>query len=340
MIRLARVSRAKFQEEVAESIGIKQPTYSKIEKGYVHVSPAQLDALVRTLEYPSSFFQQTDRIWGIASPHHRKRQSLTAQELQVLEARLNVIRLNLRRLLESVTVRPHFQFPSISPDDLAGPVAVAQEIRRLWQVPTGPIANVVRMIEDAGGLVMEIPFGTDRCDALSVWGPGEPPVVLLNGGYPSDRKRHTLAHELGHLVMHARDISSEPEEEADEFAAELLMPAVEIRSELRGLRLTQLPDLKRRWGVSMRSLVYRAQKLGEITRDQGRYLYLRLNKEYGTKREPIDVPAERPVLIKDLIQAHFNDLGYSIGEVAALVGLQEPEFRHRYVESARRLHVV
>jgi IrrE N-terminal-like domain len=130
----------------------------------------------------------------------------------------------------------------------------------LWSVPFGPILNLTELLEDAGIVIVERPM-EDEIDAVSVWGPEECPVVLLNERYPADRKRQTLAHELGHLVMHFGDVTEHPEDEAHEFAREFLMPSREILPELVGLKFAALPDLKRRWRCSMRNIVYAGVRL-------------------------------------------------------------------------------
>ena len=67
---------------------------------------------------------------------------------------------------------------------------------------------------------------------MSILADSKFPVVFSNKRSLGDRQRFTLAYELGHLVMHlqtnpsfTRDISHE----ANEFAAEFLMPEKDIR---------------------------------------------------------------------------------------------------------------
>ncbi len=63
--------------------------------------------------------------------------------------------------------------------------------------------------------------------------------------------RFSLAHELGHLVMHYYFIPSEAtsvEDEANEFASEFLMHEREIRPQLKRLTLPILATLKQQWG--------------------------------------------------------------------------------------------
>ncbi len=86
-----------------------------------------------------------------------------------------------------------------------------------------------------------IPIGGVDGLSLNLKTPGKRPTVVVNAESPPRRRRFTLAHELGHILipwhmgsfvdsldLHQTDDSEEYwafEEEANEFAAELLMPA-------------------------------------------------------------------------------------------------------------------
>ncbi len=265
---------------------------------------------------------------------------MSQRQLEHLEAHLNVLRLNIRHLAASITIEPAFDFPRLDLDEVGSPAEAARQVRRLCRVPSGPIVNLVRMIEDLGILIIEQPFDSDRIDALSIWGPGEHPVILCNSTFPPDRKRHTLAHEMAHLILHASDVTADPEREADEFAAELLMPEATIRPELRNLRLPDLPDIKRRWKVSMRSIVTHARNMGAISKDQARYMYMRLNQQYGAKREPVELPVEPPTLLSEMLQGHISELGYSVTDLAAVVRLFDDDFEDWYGLRSRHLHAL
>lgn len=339
MIRVARLSEGWTQGQVADVLGIRQPTYSKIENGLVALGDDHLAKLCESLGFPESFFRQPDRIWGTASPHHRRRKSVTPSRLLEIEARLNVVRLQVRRLGASVELTPHFDVPKIDLDVVGSGDEAARAVRRHWRMPLGSVASVTRVLEDAGIIILETPLA-ERLDAISVWGPGESPVVLLNETFPTDRKRQTLAHELGHLVLHTADETDDPEREADQFAREFLMPANEIRAELKGLHLRDLPDLKRRWKCSMRNIVYHARELGLLTNDQARYMFMRLNQNYGAKTEPIELPPEPPTLLRELLDRHLSDLGYTVEELATAVNASSDSFREMHRLNDRHLRAV
>ena len=60
---------------------------------------------------------------------------------------------------------------------------------------------------------------------------------------------------------------------------------------------------------------------------------------YRTK-EPVSFPAEKSTLISDVIDAHINELGYSIADMATLLALTEEEFTEKYLEPKSKLRIV
>src|SRR5690606_10379613 len=118
--------------------------------------------------------------------------------------------------------------------------------------------------------------GTRHMDATSIWFANSPPMIFYNSALATDRLRFTLAHELGHLVMH--DVPSETqEEEADLFASEFLMPENDIRPQFRRkLSLKVFASMKPYWKVSMAALVYKSHQLGELSDSQYRYYNIEL----------------------------------------------------------------
>jgi Zn-dependent peptidase ImmA (M78 family) len=152
---------------------------------------------------------------------------------------------------------------------------------------------LVRALESTGTVVAAVELGGPRVDALSDWVPGRRPVLLINKRAPGDRQRFTLAHEVGHAVMH--DAPGElAESEADRFAAELLLPAADIQADLVRPTLERLLALKAHWRVSAAALLRRAHTL-DLIND---HTYRRLNTEMSAagwrSTEPFPFSVERP----------------------------------------------
>ena len=71
-------------------------------------------------------------------------------------------------------------------------------------------------------------------------------VRAMHRHHNGARFRYSLTHELGHMVMH-RFPNTEMESQADRFAAEFLMPAADIKSQLYGATLSKFAALAPYW---------------------------------------------------------------------------------------------
>ena len=154
---------------------------------------------------------------------------------------------------------------------------IARQVREMWLLPNGPIPNMVDLLESNGGIVIPCDFGTDLIDAISQRVDGLPVLFFVNVNAPADRLRHTLAHELAHMLLHTIAVKSdeEMEDEADAFAGAFLLPAAEIRPQLRRFDLRQLANLKLYWKVSMAALAVRADRLKLITPYQSKMFWIK-----------------------------------------------------------------
>lgn len=105
-------------------------------------------------------------------------------------------------------------------------------------------------------------------------------VIGINRDHSEARQRFTLAHEIGHFVLHpasmvvdralyrnssSSEAISAEEIEANGFAAELLMPADDVREQVSGIPAIDEPQiraLRDRYGVSEFAVTVRLTSLG------------------------------------------------------------------------------
>ena len=341
MLILARESRGMTQKALATKAEITQAQISKYESGVLEVPDERLDRIARALRYPVEFFFRSDQRYGHGSPclYHRKRQSLPLGKQREIQATLNVRRLEVVSLLRGVEVESEVGFVRMDIEDYKSPEQIAQLVRKGWRLPLGPIQNLVRSIEYAGGIVLSGSFGTRKLDAISLRAPGQPPLFFVNNDLPGDRLRWTLAHEVGHVTMHTLP-SPEQEREADLFAAELLMPEKEIKRDLYGLTFQKLGPLKYHWKVAMSSLIRRAQDLKQITPRQYKRFMTQMSTLGIRTNEPYPLAPEEPSVIGEVVNYHLQKYGYSVAELSKMVGLHEDEFRSLYLRDKPRLRLV
>jgi len=337
MLVVGRESRGLSQKELATKLNISAAQLSRIEVGLRSVKDNELKQnICDVLKYPIEFFSQSQPVYGIGVSElfHRKRHNISDRLLNKIYAQIYLRSTELGKLLRSVD----FGDINIRPVDINDFDDDASEVARLtrvsWKLPHGAIRNLVSDIENAGGIVIPFDFETRNIDAISHWQRGLPPLFFINMFSPTDRLRFTLCHELGHIVMH-RTAEPNSERQADEFAAEFLMPAKEIKTELSDLTLQKLAFLKQYWKVSMASLIKRATDLQQITPRHARTLWMQMGRLGYRTREPIetDIPAEKPILLRNIIESYTHDMNYSIPELGKLLCLTDAETYNLYIDN-------
>ena len=337
MVVLARESRGISQKDVAENLGTSPTFICKIETDNRTLSEETLGKMSKLLKYPDDFFYQEGEAYIPMSLNYRKRDHVSAKVLIPLEAHINIYRLHIENISEKLKLK-EANVPVLDLKKYESTEQVAKQLRKFWKMPKGPVENLTELLEENGIIVISFDFGTERVDSRTILAKGKLPIICVNKLHLADRQRFSLAYELGHLVMHTntmpsfdRDISHE----ANMFAAGLLLPESEIKKDFeKDITVPLLGELKRKWKVSMQSLLFRAADLGFLTDNQKRYLLQQFNQMQIRRREPpeLDFPQEKPKLMRDLITKYKNAHKFSVKEMAASLHLETEDFMSRYGE--------
>lgn len=343
MLILARESRGMTQTALAEESGISQGYISKAENGLIEPAYDKLQVLAATLGYDPAIFEQPETIQGVDALFHRKLKTVQVGKLRHAQAEINVRRIQIRRLCKGITVDAPNTFPRIDPEEAGGPAEVARLVRRAWKMPLGPVANLVGLLEAAGGIVVPMELPTGKVSAAAVWArEDERPMFFINRFHNAERHRFSLAHELAHMVMHTIP-EPELEVQADAFASEFLMPAKESKPQLAAhrLNLARLIDIKQHWKVAISMVAKRAVDLEAITERQGRSLFQMLNSRGMLKKEPFPMPPEQPAMLATILDTHVRSHGYTLSELSKLAMVSEQEFARGFpVAPVRGLRAV
>jgi Zn-dependent peptidase ImmA (M78 family)/transcriptional regulator with XRE-family HTH domain len=338
MLVLAREYRGLTQSELARVAGVTQGYISKYEHRQLEPSQENVEKLAAALNVPVPFLYRTDQVFGFASTclHHRKQSSLPIRQLRQVHAMVNVIRLGLNPLVRGVEIATVPKFYRMDIEEYGTDAArIASLVRTQWQLPLGPIPNMVTTLEAAGGFVFRCAFGNRRIDAVSQWPSGTQPLFFINADSPWDRARFTLAHELGHIVMHTLP-TVDMEREANDFAQEFLMPAREIASDLDGFNLVRATELKGHWKVSIQALTMRARSLGKLSPDQTSRIFMQLSKLGYRTVEPWPLPPEIPTLVQRVVDVQRTENHNGMDDLAEIANV--PDFwSHFMPERALRI---
>lgn len=343
MLILAREVRGLSQAELANHLGITQGTFSKIENG-MSDGTDYLNRISKALDFPSDFFMQKGGSFKSNGHFYRKKVKVSRKDVLQAEALMSILKLNIEKLLKSVEI-PNENLPKWNVEDQGPPTKYAQFLREYWKMPRGRVENLTKIIEDNGILVIHVNFPSSDMDGLSTHTRDNQPVIFLNRNLPGDRLRFTLAHELGHIGMHFGnliDISRDIESEAMDFASEFLVPRSEFLPQVSRINIEKLAALKKYWKVSMAALLVHAKKLAVISDSVYRSLWTQFGILNIKKNEPKElmVPVEKPTLIREIIDAFLNDLGYSSEELSNLLFLNLSDFEDLYLEQKVRLKII
>jgi Zn-dependent peptidase ImmA (M78 family)/transcriptional regulator with XRE-family HTH domain len=333
MIVLARDLLGVSQLQLAKAIHVNQATISRYEAGTTEVPDAHINAIAAFLQRPPSFFRWEEKLYSASCLYHRKNRRLSRSELRVIHAKVNLLRIQAFRLLKQAKIRSSYSFHRLDAGKHGGAEGCAKKLRQLWQLPHGPVRHLVRSIEAAGGMVFRCPFGITRVDGISQWpldDPEKPPIFFVHEEIPGDRERLTLAHEVGHIVMHHAPTENDPEDEANAFAAEFLMPADQIAPDLVNMTLPKAAALKSFWKVSMQAIIVHAFRLQKISQKQYTDLFAQLSVRGYKKCEPSPTPPEEPEMFRELLEFHRKTLNRGVLELSDYLGEMEESFRERY----------
>ena len=175
--------------------------------------------------------------------------------------------------LENLTGKQdEYKFDAIKTND---PCEAAHEVRKIFGVSEDePIQDIVSGIEKSGIKVYLHPFNFQRTFGLSVNKEDGGPAIVVNTdeSITLERRIFTVAHELGHLILHSNSFNGLVEEEnkkeeaeADAFASELLVPQKAFEEKLKEYKgfpwYEAVLQIKKYFFVSYKTILYRLKNM-------------------------------------------------------------------------------
>ena len=280
------------QTELGELLGISTQLVSAIESGR---RSATCD--IAKLGYSPSRFETAD----MTEPLHRQRATTLVTSTRRAKELLRLAGEAFSGLQQDIPPTYKNRLKRLSParsDTEVAECANRVRVAVLDQEEYGPIRNLTAAVERAGICLIPI-VGLQGIDGISSWVERQP-VIGLNIDVPGDRFRLSLAHEIGHLVLHS-DKTRTSEGEAYRFASALLMHDDEFAAAMPERPvLSDFISLKSSWGISVAALVYRAHQHGHLNDRAFRSIQIQMSK--WRKSEPAEFPPVYGQLLPDLVE--------------------------------------
>jgi Zn-dependent peptidase ImmA (M78 family)/DNA-binding XRE family transcriptional regulator len=268
----ARRRRGMTKTRLATAVGVERRSITAYEAGEFRPDPDRLRGIARRLNFPEQFFRAGDLDAPTADTVSFRSMSKRTAAQRDKALACAVIAFLLNDWLETRFALSAPALPALRRD--ATPESAARAARRAWRLGDLPIANMVQLLEAKGVRVYSLPADSAKVDTFSLWRQGRP-FVFLNPLKSTENLRFDAAHELGHLFLHRSVVprGRQAQQDADDFASALLMPAAGLRAQARQIAtIDQLALLKSNWGVSLAALAHRLHKLGLVSDWQHRKL--------------------------------------------------------------------
>lgn len=270
--------------DMAGLLGITKQAVSKYEMGRMLPSTQILDKIVEVFSLPNGYLTKEPIVPQYTTEvFYRKTKRTTQRELEM-------VRISQRWRYEmilgctNISEMLHSEVPYFLSDCTAA--EAAKEVRKQWGLDDRPIEDMSALLEKHHFYIFSSQMADSKIDGYSQMTDGYGIIVLNAARGSLERKNFSLAHELGHLLLHTKEYSTENmEEEADIFAGSLLMPEAAFKREILRVDVEQLIRLGERWRVSPHAVLKRCCELGVLSEKKKEerdahleYLYQRLNK--------------------------------------------------------------
>lgn len=320
-IKQARTTRGYSMVELAELIGVTKQAISQYEMGKNEPSKQVLNSISNFLKYPISFFYKSMPINEAASSviFFRSKKTTKIKSYNAAKEKMCIfeeIHKYINQFVDFPDANlPKIEYPDYGVDLLDNDIIenYAITLREFWNLGSGPIDNLMNVVQKNGIMISKMQLGLNKIDAFSVW--RNTPYIFLSSDKDTNvRIRFDIAHELGHLILHTDYIGDEEiskdiiwskiEDEANRFSGAFLLPKETFSKDIYSTSIDHFIQLKSKWKVSISCMINRCDTLGLLSPNQIKYLKDQMTARVYWRTEPLDniMPIEKPFAHKQAIK--------------------------------------
>jgi Zn-dependent peptidase ImmA (M78 family)/transcriptional regulator with XRE-family HTH domain len=306
-IREARESRGLTAEDFAELLDVSRQAVAQFETGQASPSGEVMAKIIGITAQPPLFFVTPRERAQTGAPFWRSLKRMEQHHRRRIARRLEWAR-DIASYVDRFIELPGVNLPKIEFDvEFATNEEIeliAEALRDHWKLGRVRIRNLASVLEENGIILVHETVECPDMDAVSCWQGGRPFILSSAEVSSGPRSTYNLAHELGHIVLHAGvEVSAENlsqiEKQANRFAGAFLLPRETFSQEVLGTSVSYFKSLKKRWGVAIAAMAYRCKDLKIFNENQFSYLMRQMNAQRIRKVEPLDdaFPIEKPSLL-------------------------------------------
>lgn len=308
----ARKMKGLSQRDLSNAVSgqISPTAIAKYEKGLMMPSSATLLQLAKALGMKIDYFFRPFTVpIDINKFEFRKHSGLKGKKEEAVK---HLICSEIEKYIEIETILGMNEVFSIDyKDRLVQNEQDVQELairfRQDMKLGMDGINSAVELLESIGVKIIEIDYERQFSGTCNT--AGTVPVIIINKNMTPERKRLTIFHELGHLLLSFAD-DADAEKLCTVFANEVLIPSEVFKTMIgesrHDISLVELQAIQKDFGISVDALMAKAATLNIISGK--RYTTYHKKKNIFPKlKEEI----EKSLYHKEYITNRFERLVYS-----------------------------
>lgn len=286
-IKNARKLNGLSLQNVADDLQVSKQMISKYETGISIPNSEKLIQLSKLFGLKIDYFFSSFKV-ELNEVNFRKKSTFSAKKQDALKEKIRIGLENYLYLEDCLSINYSFVNPlkELEILDESDLIKAVQKLKYDWQIGFDPVHNLMQLLEDNKIKIIELSDVEDKFDGLATFVDNKYPVIVLNKDFPVERKRFSLLHELGHILLNISDKCSMKEEDVcHKFASEFLLPRNIVIEEFGGKRAhitqSELIIIQEKYGISIKAIVYKLKDAGILNENQHASFYkkIRFNRE-------------------------------------------------------------
>lgn len=337
----ARLMNGFSLQNLADALGgtLSRQALHRYEKGEVIPDAEKINMLSKALHISPDYFFTTTKI-EFSDIKYSKLSRMPQKEVAIINETTKAYLSRYLELEEIIGLSHSFDNPLKNLGKISTYEQVnkaAERLRKAWSLGTGPLFNIVELLEDKNIKVVKLHVDEDF-DGLQTFVNKTIPVIAYNEtkANKADRIRFTLLHELAHLLLVFADTTEKQKETlCHQFAAAMLLPEDTIKAELGNYRnrlsTIELGNIKKQYGISMLAIVMRAQVCGIINSNYAKQFVFLIKQQNWKAEESVEYQGiEESNRFEQLLFRALIEDQISMSKAAALSNQSLAEFKKQH----------
>ncbi len=329
-LKSARIMAGLSMQELSDLVDnqISKQSISKYEKGMMKPDSQLLIRFSKALNVKPEYFFRPFEI-ELEKIDFRKKSTLSKKEIESINAKSKDFLERYIEIEEHLGINQKFENPiqDIKINSVEDIERAVLELRQVWKLGLNPLSNIFEMLENKGFKIFEVE-ASKKFDGLSSIVGNSIPLLVVNQISDILRRRFTILHELGHVLLQLPKEcqNKEIEHYCNYFAGSFLIPKQVLIAELGVKRntvmLEELIEIKEYYGISLQAIVYRAKELNIIS-EQSAKRFWRFIKSTPERQQEIGLGVyegkEKSERFKQLLYRAYAEQIISESKVAELL---------------------